>query len=170
MPIWKTGVPTSPATTAVSVLLFCVSCGSAEQGYWTKQGMSQAHTDEQYATDSPHCERFAAQNDGRESEKARQKRYSKCMSARDYQWVVKERPVLPEQSGESSHLPSCPAGSPNCVSGETKGSGLHHEVTQSITREASSHQNAANLPPDPSHQSNEQRRMNDWECLQKGRC
>ena len=162
MPTLKIGVATSPTTIAISALLLCVSCGPAEQGYWTKQGMSQAHTDEQYATDSPHCERYAAQNEGRESEKARNKRYAKCMSSREYQWVVKEKPVsLPEQSAQSTHPPSCPAGS-HCTPG-----GLKQEVTQSITEEASSHQNTANVPRDPSHQSNEQRRVNDWECRQQ---
>lgn len=130
MPIWKTGVATSRATTMISALLLCVSCGPPEQGYWTKHGMSQALTDEQYAADSQHCERFAAQNDGRESDKARTKRYTKCMSARG---------------------------------------GLNPEVNQSITREDSSHQNPSNLPPDPSHQSNEQRLMKDKdrECRQQ---
>jgi hypothetical protein len=82
MPIWKTGVATSHATAVISALLLCVSCGPPEQGYWTKQDISQALMDEQYAADSQHCERFAAQNDGRESDKGRTKRYTKCMSAR----------------------------------------------------------------------------------------
>jgi hypothetical protein len=128
MPIWKTGIVTSRATIVISALLLCVSCGPPEQGYWTKRGFSQALTDEQYAADSQHCERFAAQNDGRESEKARTKRYTKCMSARG---------------------------------------GLDPEVNQSITREDSSHQSPANLPPDPSHQSNEQQLVNDRECRQQ---
>lgn len=128
MPIWKTGIATSRATIVISALLLCVSCGPPEQGYWTKPGFSQALTDEQYAADFQHCERFAAQNDGRESEKARTKRYTKCMSARG---------------------------------------GLDPEVNQSITREDSSHQSPANLPPDSSHQSNEQRLVNDRECRQQ---
>ena len=107
------------------------------------------------AKNRAHCERYAAQNDGRESEKARQKRYAKCMSARDYQWVVKEKPVsLPEQSGQLTHPPSCPAGS-NCTPGGTKDGGLKPEVNQSITQEGNSLQNTANVSPDPSHQSNE---------------
>ena len=166
-PFSKTSVGRSPAATVISSLLLCVSCGPAERGYWTKQGMSQAHTDEQYATDSPHCERFAAQNDGRESERARNKRYAKCMSARDYQWVVREKPVsLPEQSGQSTHPPSCPAGS-NCNHGGTKDGGLKSDVNQSITRGDSAHQNTTNVSPDPSQHSNEQRRVNDWECRQQ---
>jgi hypothetical protein len=128
MPIWKTGVAMSRATSVISALLLCVSCGPPEQGYRTKQGISQALTDEQYAADSQHCERFAAQNDGRESDKARDKRYTKCMSARG---------------------------------------GLNPEVNQSITPKDRSHQNPGRLPPDPSHQSNEQRLVKDRECRQQ---
>ena len=127
MLIGKTGVETRGATTLISAWLLCVSCGAPEQGSWTKQGSSQAFTDEQYAADSQHCDRFAAQNDGRESDKARSKRYTKCMSARG---------------------------------------GLNPEVNQSITREDSSHPKA-NLPPDPSHRSNEQRLVKDRECRQQ---
>jgi hypothetical protein len=82
MLIWKTGVATSRTMIVSSALLLCVSCGAPERGYWPKHDSSQALTDEQYAADSQHCERFAAQNEGRESEKARTKRYTKCMSAR----------------------------------------------------------------------------------------
>jgi hypothetical protein len=48
-----------------------------------------------------------------------------------------------------------------------KDEGLNREVNQSTSREDISHQNTANLPPDPSHQTNEQRHVNDWECRQQ---
>ena len=168
MPFWKTGAAMSRVTTVVTAALLCVSCGPAEQGYWTKHGVSQALTNEQFPADSQHCERFAAQNDGRYSDKAREKRYTKCMSAREYQWVVEEPVSLPDQSrGQSTHAQSCPAGYTNCIPGGTKGGGLNPEVNQSITREDSSHQNPALLPPNPSHQSNEQRLVEDRECRQQ---
>jgi hypothetical protein len=78
MPTWKTVAATSRAPVVISTLLLCVSCETPDQGYWTKQPLPG----EQYAVDSQHCDRFAAQNDGRESDKARHKRYMKCMSAR----------------------------------------------------------------------------------------
>ena len=165
IPVWKPGVATSRVTTVVTAALLCVSCGPAEQGYWTKQGTSQALTNEQYPADSQHCERFAAQNDGRYSDKAREKRYTKCMYARGYQWVVEEPVSFPEKSsGQSSRAHSCPAGYTNCVPAQTKDGGLNPEVNQSITREDSSHQNPALLPPNPSHQSTEQRLVGDREC------
>jgi hypothetical protein len=165
MPVWKTGIATSRVMTVISVVLLCVSCGPPEQGYWTKRDTSQALTNEQYAADSQHCERFAVQNDGRESDKARKKRYTKCMSAQGYQWVVKESVSPPEQSrDQSGRAQSCPAGYTNCVPAGTKGGGLNPEVNQSITREDSSHQNPENLPSTPSHQSNEQRLVEDREC------
>ena len=168
MPFWKTGAATSRVTTVVTAVLLCVSCGPAEQGYWTKHGVSQALTNEQFPADSQHCEHFAAQNDGRYSDKAREKRYTKCMSAREYQWVVEEPVSLPDQSrGQSTHAQSCPAGYTNCIPGGTKVGGLNPEVNQSITREDSSHQNPALLPPNPSHQSNEQRLVMDRECRQQ---
>ena len=121
MPVWKTGAAISRVTTVVTAALLCVSCGPAEQGYWTKQDISQALTNEQYPADSQHCERFAAQNDGRYSDKAREKRYTKCMSARGYQWVVEEPVSFPEKSsGQSSRAHSCPAGYTNCVPAGTK--------------------------------------------------
>jgi hypothetical protein len=130
MPVlsWKTDVATTPAATVMSALLLCVSCGAPDQGYRTKEGISQALMDEQYAVDSQHCGRFAAQNDGRDSDKARGKRYTKCMSARGR---------------------------------------LNPEVNHSITRQDTSHQDPATLPPDPSHQSNEQRLVKDRECRQQ---
>ena len=165
IPVWKPGVATSRVTTVVTAALLCVSCGPAEQGYWTKQGTSQALTNEQYPADSQHCERFAAQNDGRYSDKAREKRYTKCMYARGYQRVVEEPVSFPEKSsGQSSRAHSCPAGYTNCVPAQTKDGGLNPEVNQSITREDSSHQNPALLPPSPSHQSTEQRLVGDREC------
>ena len=168
MPFWKTGVATSRVMTVVTAVLLCVSCGPAEQGYWTKHGVSQALTNEQFPADSQHCERFAAQNDGRYSDKAREKRYTKCMSAREYQWVIEEPVSLPDQSrGQSTHAQSCPAGDTNCIPGGTQGGGLNPEVNQSITREDSSHQNPALLPPNPSYQSNEQRLVEDRECRQQ---
>jgi len=152
-------------TTMVTAALLCVSCGPAEQGYWTKQDISQALTNEQYPVDSPHCERFAAQNDGRYSDKAREKRYTKCMSARGYQWVVEEPVSFPEKSsGQLSRAHSCPAGSINCVPAGTKDGGLNAEVNQSITQGESSSQKAESLPPNPSHQWNEQRLVEDREC------
>jgi hypothetical protein len=45
--------------------------------------------------------------------------------------------------------------------------GLNPEVNQSITREDSSHHYPANLPPDSSPQSNEQRLVRDRECRQQ---
>ena len=165
MPVWKTGAAMSRVTTVVTAALLCVSCGPAEQGYWTKQDISQALTNEQYPADSQHCERFAAQNDGRYSDKAREKRYTKCMSARGYQWVVEEPVSFPEKSsGQSSRAHSCPAGYTNCVPAGTKDGGLNPEVNQSITQEESSYQKAESLPPNPSHQSNEKRLVEDREC------
>jgi hypothetical protein len=161
MPVWKTGIATSRVT-VVSAVLLCVSCGLPEQGYWTKEGISPALRDEQYSADSQHCERFAAQNDGRVSDKAREKRYTKCMSAWGYQWVVKESGSLAEQSRSHwSGAHSCPVGYANCAPAGTKGGGLKPEVNQSITREDSSHQNPANLP---SQQSNAPQLVADREC------
>ena len=166
MHTWKTGAIIHLAT--ISALLLCVSCGPSEQGYWIKQGMSQAQTDEQFATDSPHCERYAAQNEGRDSEKARQKRYTKCMSARDYQWVVREQPgALPEPSRQSTAPLPCPVGSPNCTPVSTTGGGSNSDVNPLMSWKEHPRQNPADDLPDPSHQSDEQRRMNDWECRQQ---
>jgi hypothetical protein len=165
MPVWKTGAAMSRVTTVVTAALLCVSCGPAEQGYWTKQDSSQALTNEQYPADSQHCERFAAQNDGRYSDKAREKRYTKCMYARGYQWVVEEPVSFPEKSsGQSSRAHSCPAGYTNCVPAGTKDGRLNPEVNPSITQEESSYQKAESLPPNPSHQSNEKRLVEDREC------
>ena len=165
MPVWKTGAAISRVTTVVTAALLCVSCGTAEQGYGTKQDISQALTNEQYPADSQHCERFAAQNDGRYSDKAREKRYTKCMSARGYQWVVEEPVSFPEKSsGQSSRAHSCPAGYTNCVPAGTKDGGLNPEVNQSITQEESSYHKAESLPPNPSHQSNEKRLVEEREC------
>jgi hypothetical protein len=84
MPIWKTGVTTSRATIVSSALLLCVSCGPPEQGYWTKQGIPQALTDEQYAADSQHCERFAAQmTAGNQTRRERNAIRSVCLHAED---------------------------------------------------------------------------------------
>jgi len=165
MPIWKTGAAMSRVTTVVTAALLSVSCGPTEQGYWAKQDISQALTNEQYPADSQHCERFAAQNDGRYSDKAREKRYTKCMYARGYQWVVEEPVSFPEKSsGQSSRAHSCPAGYTNCVPVGTKDGGLNPEVNQSITQEESSYQKAESLPPNPSPQSNEKRLVEDSEC------
>ena len=165
MPVWKTGAAMSRVTTVVTAALLCVSCGPDEQGYWTKQDSSQALTNEQYPADSQHCERFAAQNDGRYSDKAREKRYTKCMYARGYQWVVEEPVSFPEKSsGQSSRAHSCPAGYTNCVPAGTKDGRLNPEVNPSITQEESSYQKAESLPPNPSHQSNEKRLVEDREC------
>jgi hypothetical protein len=153
--VWRTPVAVSRVTAIISAVLFCVSCGSPQQGHWTKQGVSQAFTNEQYAADSQHCDRFAVQNDGRVSEKAREKRYTKCMAAQGYQWVAKESVSLPEQSrGSFARSHPCPVGSINCIQGETNAGGPHPEVNQSITLDEGPQPNPANLPPSLSQRLN----------------
>jgi hypothetical protein len=164
MPVWKIGAATSRVATVVTAALLCVSCGPAEQGYWTKQGIPQALTNEPYAADSQHCDRFAAQNDGRYSDKAREKRYTKCMSARGYQWVVEEPGSLSEKSGGQSSRAPCPAGYTNCDPGGTKDGGLNPEVNQRITQGKNPYPKAESLPPHPSRQSSEKGHVEDREC------
>jgi hypothetical protein len=74
------------------------------------------------------------------------------MYAREYQWVVGEPVSFPEKSSGQSSL----AG--------TKDGGLNPEVNQSITLGESSYQKAQSLPPNPPHQSNGQRLVEDREC------
>lgn len=155
----------SRVTAIAGAVLLLVSCGSPQQGHWTKQGVSQAFTNERYAADSQHCDRFAVQNDGRVSEKAREKRYTKCMAAQGYQWVVKESVSLPEQPrGSFARSHPCPVGSTTCIPGETNAGGPYAEVNQSITRDEGSQPNPANLPPSPSQQPNRPRPVAEQEC------
>ena len=45
--------------------ILSVSCQLRGQGYWTKPGVSQALTNQQYPEDSKRCERIAEQDEGR---------------------------------------------------------------------------------------------------------
>lgn len=129
-------------TALFCVIVFCSSCQSEGQGYWTKHGVSQALTNQQYPADSEQCERFAVRDEGRNSEPARSTRYTKCMYARGYEWVD-ERPVShPVTAGGSSstQIDSCSSGRkivdafgyPKCVPSGTKSRGPDKEISATI--------------------------------------
>jgi hypothetical protein len=94
------------------LMAVCPSCYAAEQGYWTKPGVAQAHANEQYPADSQQCERLALQDEGKDSEKTRATRYTKCMYARGYVWVMEEPGAYPVRlkDSRSSVVPSCDTG------------------------------------------------------------
>ena len=88
------------------------SCGTDEQGYWTKQNLSQALTNEQYPSDSRHCEAMVANDGIGRSEDYKSALYTKCMQAQGYQWVT-ERPdshLLQSSHKTPTQIPLCPTG------------------------------------------------------------
>jgi hypothetical protein len=151
-------------TAILAALFLDVSCGRAEQGYWTKHDLSQALTNEQFPTDSQYCERVAVQNGGRDSEKARAQSYTKCMYARGYQWMVEEARSFTAKSGnQATGDYSCPTGRGmvdafgyiKCVPIGTKSGRPNPEVRQSVTSEESFGAKKVMVPSDAPRESDE---------------
>lgn len=121
------------------------SCHQMEQGYWTKQDVSQALTNEQYPADSQRCDRMALQDEGSRSETARAALYTKCMYARGYMWVVEEPMAQPGKTSgmAADHVESCPTGRrivdaygfPKCVPIGRRDRALSPEVKGEMRRE-----------------------------------
>ena len=160
-------------TVIIVMLLLSVSCGPADQGYWTKYDVSQALTNEHFPTDSHYCERVAVHNGGRDSEKMREQLYTKCMHARGYQWMVEESRSFPAKSGgQATSAEACPTGRrivdafgyPKCVPVGTKSGRPNPEVRQSVTSEESSSGKNGVLPSNGPRQSEEWWRGEDREC------
>ncbi|WP_447601163.1 hypothetical protein [Nitrospira sp. Nam80] len=131
----------------VSIFLFGLallglSCQSTEQGYWTKHGVSQALTNQQYPADSQYCERLAERTAGG-SEKTRSNLYTKCMQGRGYEWIVEEsrsQPAKPTANSTTSVEP-CPTGRTiidsfgftKCVPFGKKSGGVSPEISGTLT-------------------------------------
>lgn len=131
------------ATVLLGVALLGVSCQSEEQGYWTKYGVSQALTNQQFPVDSQYCERLAEQT-ADHSEKARSTLYTKCMQGRGYEWIVEEprsHPAKPAGNRPADVEP-CPTGRiiidsfgfTKCVPLGTKGGGANPEISGTLTQ------------------------------------
>jgi hypothetical protein len=107
----------------MSAVILCAACQGVEQGYWTKQGVSQAQFTADYRRDFQECVREGMQqgliNDGapesdtiraRHSSSGRtgSKAYDDCMNARGYRWVKMEPLVGPNAHGSAAYLTPCP--------------------------------------------------------------
>jgi hypothetical protein len=74
--------------------------------------MSQALTNEQYPSDSQHCDAMAANDAPGRSEQYKAILYAKCMQAQGYQWVIERSQLIPSRAAEnaSAQIPLCPTG------------------------------------------------------------
>ena len=107
----------------MSAIILCAACQGVEQGYWTKQGVSQAQFTADYRRDFQACVREGMEhgliNDGApETDTIRathpstgrtgSKAYNDCMYARGYEWIKMEPLVGPNAHGSTAHLARCP--------------------------------------------------------------
>jgi hypothetical protein len=157
----------------IGVAVLGASCQSGEQGYWTKPGMSQAVTNQQYPADSEQCERIAEQDEGKTSDSVRRLRYTKCMYARGYEWVSEQsrsHAAKPARLESPAPLP-CPGGRlivdafgyPKCVPPGQKDRGPDKEVRGSISADSPQRQTQPSVPP-PAPRSDDRWITQDREC------
>lgn len=107
----------------MGVVIFGAACQGVEQGYWTKQGVSQAQFTADYRRDFQECVREGMKqgpiNDGApETDTIRAKHpsagrtgskaYHDCMYVRGYEWIKMEPLVGPNAHGPTAHLARCP--------------------------------------------------------------
>lgn len=163
----------------IGVTLCSVSCHPVEQGYWTKQDISQAITNEQYPGDSRQCDRVATQNDHIPSEHGKTKLYTNCMQARGYQWIVERPHSYPAKSAgdPSNHVQDCPTGRiiidafgyDKCVPAGQKNRGTTTETIAHVTQEAHPAQKPESHLPKPTEETNERWAKEDSVCRQHSR-
>ena len=165
----------------LGVALLSLSCQSAEQGYWTKYGVSHALANQQYPADSQYCDRLAEQTaDG--SEKTKSSLYTKCMQGRGYEWVVEEPRSHPAKAAGNppTNLQPCATGRAiidsfgftKCVPFGKKGGGispeisgtLPHKETQAEPKRDSSAAGGEGTPLEDTHPPDNRWRADDQAC------
>jgi len=157
-------------------VLGTVACQTDEQGYWTKQDMSQALTNEQYPSDSRHCDAIAANDTTGRSEQYKATLYAKCMQAQGYQWVIEHSQSNPSRAAEnaSAQIPPCPTGRliidsfgyHKCVPAGGKDRGISIESVSKLPLEAVSTPALENQPFLPNAPPNERWSQDHQVCRQ----
>ena len=141
----------------IATLAGAISCQSNEQGYWTKQNMSQALANEQYPHDSRHCDAMAANDGSGGPEEYKATLYSKCMQAQGYQWVVENsrKPPLSGDQASIKEISDCPTGRlildsfgyQKCVPVGTRNGSVEIGTVSSIPADALPLPSAVDQPP-----------------------
>jgi hypothetical protein len=105
------------------LVIFTTACQHVEQGYWTKQGMSQVQFNAEYRRDFRDCARLGMEqgpiNDGApESDIIRARHvaavkvgtdaFNECMYARGYEWITMQPLVGPNAHGSTVYKIGCP--------------------------------------------------------------
>lgn len=106
-----------------SMVVFGAGCQQVEQGYWTKQGMSQSRFNAEYHRDFRECAQHGLQqgliNDGApETDTIRARHvsaaktgstaFNECMHSRGYEWVTMHPLVGPNAHGSTGRQGRCP--------------------------------------------------------------
>jgi hypothetical protein len=169
----KAGVTINRVMAMTSVVVLSISCGPAEQGYWTKPGNSHALTNEQFPTDSQYCQRVAAKDGDGDSKKSKEQIYTRCMYARGYEWIAEKS--RPSASDQSASAVSCPTGRrfidafgrTKCVPVGTKDGRPNPEVRQAVTSEDAFSARGENAFSDAPRQRNQRWLEEDRDCRQQ---